>query len=30
MHTDPVMFWQSVIIVTALVVSTVHYWVKKK
>ncbi|PXW50376.1 hypothetical protein DFO55_12447 [Grimontella sp. AG753] len=25
METDPIMFWQSVILVTALVVSTVYY-----
>lgn len=25
MHTDPIMFWQSVLILAALVISTVYY-----
>lgn len=25
MHSDPIMFWQSVLILAALVISTVYY-----
>ncbi len=30
MHTDPIMFWQSVLLIAALVVSTGYYILSSK